>query len=136
MKNLVRLLMVIIAVMMAGYVYVIRMPQSSVEKRDGIALTADELWYAFENDEQAASEKYVNKIIDITGKVDEIYYDENNAAVLILLNDQGDPASMVTLDNSQKEKIKTYKEGDMIKVKALCTGKLMEVNLDRGLILE
>lgn len=130
-----RALLVCILLAMAAYIAFLKWPKASISKGDAeITATATTIYDAFSNDETAATTKYYGKVIKLSGTVDEIYKDENNSPVVILRNTESEPVAVVTLEPSQSDEIKTYKEGSDIQIVAQCTGMLMEVTYNKGLI--
>ena len=99
-------------------------------------MTAELLYEAFTNDESKAETAYLGKVIELSGIIDEIYNDENNAPVVVLRSKTGEPISVITLEVNQADKIQNYAEGDEIAIKAMCNGMLMEVTLSKGLIVD
>jgi len=55
---------------------------------------------------------------------------------LLEANKDGIGGVLCTLEGSQKEKASKLEIGAMSKVKGVCTGMLMEVVLNKGVILE
>ena len=108
---------------------------SSQGKTAEFTVPATELFQAFEANEEASNAKYIGKIIDVSGTIEEITTDEQDAPVVLLAG--GDFGGVLcTLEGSQKEKIKTKKFGDQITIKGVCTGMLMEVVVNKGIIVE
>ena len=99
-------------------------------------ISAVALYKAYTNNEKRADKKYTGKVIQLTGEIDEIYSDENDEPVVVLRSKAGNLVSVVTLESSEEEDITSYQEGDEITLKALCSGKLMEVTLNKGLIVD
>ena len=131
------LLYIIIAIALLGtmaWFAFLNVPKASSQgKTADFQLPATELYQAFEADEEASNAKYISKIIDVTGTIEEISTDEQGAAVVLLAG--GDFGGVLcTLEKSQSEKIKAKKLGDTITIKGVCTGMLMEVVLNKGVI--
>lgn len=137
MKTLIKILAVLVIVLLVAYLVVLNLPQANIKGKDAVeTISAVELYEAYSNNENQANKKYTGNVIQLSGEIDEIYTDENNAPVMVLRSDSGDLVSVVTLETSQEKKIASYNEGDQITVKALCSGKLMEVTLNKGLIVD
>ena len=137
MKTLIKILAVLVIVLLVAYLVVLNLPQANIKGKDAVeTISAVELYEAYSNNENKANKKYTGNVIQLSGEIDEIYPDENNAPVVVLRSDSGDLVSVVTLETSQEKKIASYNEGDQITVKALCSGKLMEVTLNKGLIVD
>ena len=137
MKTVFKVLAGVVLLSLIAYLLVINLPQANIKSKDAVeTISAVALYEAYSNNEKRANRKYTGKVIQLSGEIDEIYPDENNAPVVVLRSDSGDLVSVVTLESSQEKKIASYKEGDQITVKALCSGILMEVTLNKGLIID
>ena len=137
MKTVFKVLAGVVLLSLIAYLVVINLPQANIKSKDAVeTISAVDLYEAYSNNEKRANRKYTGKVIQLSGEIDEIYPDENNAPVVVLRSDSGDLVSVVTLESSQEKKIASYKEGDQITVKALCSGILMEVTLNKGLIID
>ena len=93
------------------------------------ALSTTALLSEFINDENAANAKYLNKIVQIEGKVFEVLRDENGVTVLF---ESEDPLATVSARISPiVPKSKTnFNAGQTIKLKGKVTGFLNDVNLN------
>ena len=137
MNRLIKILGALLIVLLIGYLVVMNLPQANIEGKDvEESISAELLYQAFVDDESEAEADYLGKVIRVDGIIDEVYNDENNASVVVLSSESGEPVSVITLEGSQTEKIQAYKEGDEISIKAMCNGMLMEVTLSKGLIVD
>lgn len=137
MKTLIKVLGGIVIISLIAYLVVTNLPQANIKSKDAVeTISASALYEAYSNNEKQANNKYTGKVVQLSGEIDEIYEDENNAPVIVLRSDSGDLVSVITLEPSEEKKIASYNEGDQITVKALCSGKLMEVTLNKGLIVD
>jgi len=100
---------------------------SSQGKTADFTLPATELFQAFDTDEAAGNAKYISKIIDVTGIIEEITTDEQGAPVVLLAGGGDFGGVLCTLEKSQAAKIKGKDFGDEITIKGVCTGMLMEI---------
>ena len=92
---------------------------------------------AFNKNESAASTKYVGKVIAIEGVIQEISKDQEQASVLLLSNSKsGQPLVLCTMENGESGKISKLNIGDSVKLKGQCTGKLLEVVMKNGILLD
>ncbi len=136
-KKIIRVITILLALALIGYIVVLKWPQASVKsKATDVKIAAETIYQAFSKDEKAAESQYLGKVIQVTGIIDEIYVDENGAPVVILLGTSGDPVGVVTLEPSESSKISEYKEGQEIVVKTQCSGMLMEVTFNKGIIVK
>lgn len=109
---------------------------SSKGKKIELSIPATELFQAFEQDEAASNEKYMSKIIAVTGILQEMEEDRNGAPVLFLQTGEDFAGILCTLESSQKEKAAVLKMGDPVTVKGVCTGMLMEVVINKGILID
>ena len=137
MKTLIKILAALAIILLIAYLVVINLPQANIKGKDATeTISAVALYEAYSKNENQADKKYTGKVIQLTGEIDEIYSDENDEPVVVLRSNAGDLVSVVTLESSEEEDIVSYQEGDQITLKALCSGKLMEVTLNKGLIVD
>jgi len=108
---------------------------SSKGKKVEVSVTATELFQQFEQDEVASNTKYMSKIIAVTGVIEEIEEDENGAIVLFLRTGDDFAGVLCTLESTQKDKASSLKIGDSVTVKGVCTGMLMEVVINKGVLM-
>jgi hypothetical protein len=128
MKKLVLFGIVALVVGLGAAYYLWNKPHRDIASEDAaFALTADELFDAFEADETAANAKYLDKVVAVTGQVAEV-----------TVNDAGQSVLTITAANAmlggvsatmQNKDAVTVAEGDAVTVKCRCTGYLMDVIL-------
>jgi len=109
-----------------GY-YLYNKPTKSVaDEKTDFTLKSAELISAFENDEKAANQKYLGKVIEITGNVSEKMKDKDGTIVITLA---GEEISGVRCEmfKDQGDNVKGIKEGDECVIKGHCKGVLMDV---------
>lgn len=99
---------------------------------DKFELTAYTLMNDFNKDETAADKKYVNKVIAVQGKVSDIKLEPSTGQATVIL-DSGDPMAAITCSfyDDEAGSLKEIKQGQQIVVKGKCTGKLMDVILNK-----
>jgi hypothetical protein len=137
MKKIIRVVIAVVVLLLLAYVVFLNIPQANVKSKEVVeTLSAESLYAAFASDEASAEAKYLGQVVEIQGVIDEIYEDEGGAPVVVLTGGEGDPVAMVTLEPNQKSALKDYEEGSDIRVKAMCSGMLMEVTLTKGIILK
>ncbi|MBZ4189015.1 OB-fold putative lipoprotein [Niabella beijingensis] len=136
--KLVLLLLLIIIVLGAGYAYYQynRKPADIKTAEAEIRTGAGELIAAFNNDEATANKKYVEKIIAVTGKITDIQIDTAGQATVFL--DSGDPLASVTCSfyDTEAAAVKDLSAGRQVTIKGVCTGKLMDVVLNKCSIVQ
>lgn len=111
----------------AVYMFYLEEADSSVLKPDYV-ITAEDLQKAFLDNEATASEKYVNKIIEVRGRILAIEPGERSTTNISL--DTGTEVSEVICTmNSGKIPLK-LKKGDEVTIRGRCSGYLMDVLLN------
>lgn len=121
------LIFVLSGICAAVYMYYLEDADSSVLKPDYV-ISAEELQKAFLDNESSASAKYVNKIVEVKGRVSSIEPGEGKTANISL--DTGTEVSEVicTLDSGNIPL--QLKTGDMATIRGKCSGYLMDVLLN------
>lgn len=93
-----------------------------------IVLTADKIINDFSSDENEANIIYLEKIIEVSGTISELNIEKEKGIITLKTND--DFGSVLChLSDKATQKIKLLKEGQVITVKGICTGYLMDVIL-------
>jgi DNA/RNA endonuclease YhcR with UshA esterase domain len=102
-------------------------PHVNVEEASAdISITADKILNDFSSDENSANLKYLDKIIEVNGVVSEINIEKG----IITIETNDDFGSVLChLSEEASRKISGLQEGQIIVVKGICTGFLMDVIL-------
>ena len=126
----------LLVIIFIGVIVLFNLPKATIDNRDVLeSISAGQLYANFSIDENKAEDKYLGKVVEIYGIVEDIYQDENNAAVVVLSSNKGESAAMITLDKDQNDIIEQFAIGDNITLKAQCNGLLMEVILNKGIVI-
>jgi hypothetical protein len=127
MKKIIYLIaaMFLLALVFGIYLFN-KKPQDVRTVQADYQLNAEELVRQFSDNEDQANQQYLDKIIQVRGRVKEITLEGYSATVFL---DSGDPISGVTCSFYEEEagKLKDIKVDQIITVKGKCTGKLMDV---------
>lgn len=95
------------------------------------SIAAAALFADFEGDEATADTKYLNKVLAVTGVVQEVSTSEEGR-ISITLDGGGDLGGIVCeLDEQVKHPRTDFKAGETVTFKGVCTGVLMDVVLLR-----
>ena len=120
----------IVLVSAAGYgFYMFYKPHQGIANKEA-AFTMDskKLFDEFSENENASNSKYLGKIISVYGRVADKAVDANGSFSLIM--EGGDFAGVgCQFDKSVETEMQNTKKGQVIKVKGICTGMLMDVVL-------
>ncbi len=136
-KTKILLLIVLFGGLLGGSIglYLWFKPVPGIESLDTeISIPANDLFLAYEADENLANEKYLNKVIEVTGLVREIKTNEAGFPVVVLETD--DVMFGVICEFESKDPLpRDVQAGALITIKGLCNGKLLDVVLNRSVFI-
>jgi RecJ-like exonuclease len=121
------LIVVLSGICIAVYLYYEEAVDTGSVKPDFI-ITATQLQKEFESDEAAASSKYINKVLQVSGTIASIKQTEGSN-VNITLKTESDLSSVICTFPASRITSK-INEGEEITVKGQCSGFLMDVLLN------
>jgi RecG-like helicase len=128
------LALVIIGFAAAGYGFYMynKKPADVRTKAADFEMAAAALVADYNKDETAANLKYLDKVIDVKGTIAEVKLDSATGQATVIL-DSGDPMAAVTCSfyNEEAAAVKTLKKGAEVVIKGNCTGKLLDVILNK-----
>ena len=120
-------------ILAALYMYNLKHTDMAKAKPDFV-ITATALLKEFEDNEAAASAKYINKIVEITGTVATVKPAENNIVNISLVT-ESDLSSVICTFTAISDP-SSVKAGDAITLRGECSGFLMDVLLNNCVILK
>ena len=135
MKKLIGigLLLALLGVGVGYFMY--NKPHQNMEKAEAdMTLESTTLFSAFESNEAEANEKYLDKIIKISGTVKEVNTDEEGNISLTLESGNELFGVICQMDNLTKQEKTDFKIGEPVTLKGICTGMLMDVVLVRCVV--
>ena len=118
--------MLLIALAWAYHLYV-KPHESAAGETTDFNISADSLYQQYQKDEHSADQKYLGKVIEVSGKLAEIQH-SGNSEIWILSPQPGGGGINCQLFAGTKVDPEP-KSGDVVMVKGRCTGFLMDVNL-------
>ncbi len=119
-------LLFVITILIALSLYFKKHSDLSSAKPDYV-ITATALQSEFEENENAASEKYINKILEVTGTISSVTQ-ADSSNINISLKTGSDISSVIcTFASTDMSKFKT---GDEVTIRGECSGVLMDVLLN------
>jgi hypothetical protein len=127
-KTLLILLFLGIAAAAVGLYFYFKPTASVANEKPEFSISAEQLVADFEKDEKAANEKYLGKVIELSGTVSEKSFDSNGILNITLA---GEEIAGVTCQmfKENQPKASGVHEGAVCKIKGRCTGILMDVIL-------
>ena len=129
MKRNILLVMLVLMAIAAGVGYYLynKPAETTISSDADHTVSATELFAEFEQNEEAANSKYLNKVVAVTGKVSGLEPGANGATTVSL--ESGSDMFGVTCEIADPAEGAGIKTGETITVKGLCTGMLMDVVL-------
>jgi hypothetical protein len=100
-------------------------PHKSVDNASLVYVTADSLFLRFQRDESTANQIYLDKALEVSGKVVSVTKNQVGQQVIIL--DSGDPMGGVAC--TLADPINGLMNGQAVKVRGFCSGFLTDVVL-------
>lgn len=95
------------------------------------ALQATRLAAEFEADEQAANEQYLGKVLEVSGQVANTAVDSDGLVTITFVSDNPLSGVICELDIHSSHPRVDFDENELITVKGICTGYLMDVVMTR-----
>lgn len=132
MKAYIKYAILLGVVLIGVGIFVYNKPHQNIKKASSdFKLNATELFGAFETDETAANEKYLDKIVEVSGAVREVSTDDAGLVSVTLDTDGGMFGVICKMDELTEHKRTEFQTGETITLKGMCTGMLMDVVLVR-----
>jgi hypothetical protein len=131
MKRIIIIILVVgLIAGVATWKYVFRKAETSVaSKKVDITISANDLLNAYETNEDSANAKFLNKILQVEGTVAEVKSDTSGYSIYLK---EPESVSGVLCGFNKEVKIdKQFKAGDVVIIKGICNGYLMDVVLNK-----
>lgn len=128
-RNIFLILLVLVIAAVLVWMYTFKKADTDVSsKKADYALSSSELLAAFEKNETEANQKYLNKIVIVTGTVESVSQD--SVGISVYLKEPDAMAGIICGFNSEGN-VTGIRKGTSINVKGICTGYLMDVVLNK-----
>lgn len=112
----------------AGYKMYNKKHTDTATAKADVVMSPQELLSAYESDENAANAKYLDKLVEVEGIITSVNAPEKGSSLTM---DTGNPMAAIICEFESPEVTKTLKQGDKVRVKGYCTGKLDDIVLSR-----
>lgn len=133
MKKLVVPLLILAAIFIGIGFYMYNKPVESLDnKKADVTVTADQLVADYEADEQAANEKYLGKVVQVSGKVAQVSSEDGKNKVVF---ETDNPISGVISELEEGNNAEGITAGEEATVKGMCSGYLSDVILVRSTVV-
>lgn len=118
--------LIFIVIAALAWKYTFRKTETNVSSRKAeYNLDASVLVNAFETDENAANELYLNRIISVTGTVESV--SEDSIGISVYLKEPDALSGIICGFELDADDITGIDKGEQATIKGLCTGYLMDV---------
>jgi hypothetical protein len=133
-KNILVMIAIgMVAALVAGY-YLWNKPHRDMQRADAdFKLEASTLFAEFEADEAKANKQYLDKVIEVTGKVAEVSVEQTT---VILSAETGLFGVRCEWDAVGKTPFPKFEVGESVTLKGTCSGFLGDVVLSRCVLSE
>ncbi len=133
MKKIGWTLLALVSIAGLIFYYLYSKPVDSLENvKPSATLTADSIFQLFEQNEMKSNDLYLNKVISVSGKIQNVLADTSGVAIT-LQTSSGLFGVTCKMDETDLD-VSQYSEGQTVKIKGLCTGYLMDVILIRCVV--
>jgi hypothetical protein len=129
MKKFIIIAVIILGSAFAYGYYLFHKPHKGIANKEAeFTMESKTLFNEFSNDEDSANKKYNGKVVCVYGHVADRAIDAKGTFSLIL--EGGDLAGVgCQFDKSVLAEMQKVKKGEVLRVKGVCTGMLMDVVL-------
>jgi len=125
--------MVLFGILAGFYFYNLKHKDLQKVKPDFV-LTASDLLEAFETDENEATSKYVNNVIEVTGTILQIKSGENNTLSISLKTESDFSSVICTLEGNPD--LSVFNTDEQITIRGECSGFLLDVLLNNCVVVQ
>jgi hypothetical protein len=123
-----------IAVGIYAYKEYNRKPANLQTLKADVSILATQLVNDFTTNEEAANAKYLGKVLLVNGRLIEVQ-NQNDTLLTLFIGDTTQTSKVSCLmDKVHINNSKKYKQGDSVSIKGICTGYLMDVELNRCVV--
>lgn len=119
---------------MFGYYQYSRGHKSIDKIKADYSYTAEQFLEIYKRDEQKADELYLEKVIEINGVVKELNAEDGVVAIVSLAT--GSLFESIQCELATPLGNNNIKLGEHVKIKGYCTGKLMDIVLNRCVLVQ
>ena len=133
-KKILFAFIAIAIIALGGYYYVFvysKEHHRNVQSENAIIIQADSLSAAYQQNEKNANNLYLNKAVEVSGKILSISKNQEGKTTLIIGSADAFSNVSVTLNTTQPL---SQKVGETITIKGVCTGALSDVIITEAVV--
>lgn len=101
--------------------------------RPDIQVTAAELYADYSSNEENANQKYLGKLLEISGQISNIEIDTASSKIYL---ETEDVLAEIQCEMENDVDLSTLKIGDSVTLKGFCSGYLTDVVISRSIIVQ
>lgn len=125
--------LLILGVAIGYYLFQKKTPNAAAYQTDAV-VAAEELYATYETDETTANDLYLGKTLEVSGVIKSIE-NQSDAPTATIYLDAGGLLGGVACEIAKNEMSGDLATGQNIAIKGICSGLLMDVVLNRCVIL-
>lgn len=125
------ILMVLVSIY--GYLTYNKKHGDALQLSPDFKLTAVDLFDQYAEDEDSANERYLGKLLEVEGSVSDIENDETSLKIYLFT---GDRTSSIQCEFEQNLNVANLEVGRILTVRGFCSGKLLDIVLNRCVLIE
>lgn len=110
-----------------GYWMFTRTEPSLNDVKADLAVDVADFLKAYDADEDAANTQYLDKIVEVKGKVDQVRTDENGIVKISFASDDPMATVLAEMASTENEKALKISPDTEITIRGKCTGKLSDI---------
>jgi hypothetical protein len=135
-KRIVFILLLIVGLCVGVYIYkeYNRKPASLDNLPAAVNVNADTLINQFTTNEAEANKKYLGKVISVKGFIKEINNQQDTLLTIVLGDTLLTSGVSCLMDSGYIKSKKIFTPGASVIIKGICTGYLMDVELNRCVV--
>ena len=128
-------IILLLVISLTAYYQYNNLRKDIVTQHTDVTIKASQLYQQYYEHEQEANKKYLDKVIEVKGRVSKVQ--SNNGLIVLLLN-AGDGMGGINCSMKESNSINVVQElhDKEVLVKGKCTGFLMDVNLVDCIIIQ
>ena len=118
---------IVLLLLVAWGFYLYNKPHTDVSNIPAsVSISAQELYHQFEQDETSANKKYLDKVIEVKGVVNEVQQSDTTLNILL---SGGNGMGGINCSIAEKNPSGNIHKNEMMTIKGRCTGFLLDVSL-------
>ena len=137
-KRYIWIALLILLLLVGAYAYRVynRRPADLADIQATARVAADSLVLTFEKDESNANTIYLGKPIEVSGRIVEITNQQDTLVNVVLGSKESLHRVSCLMSTNQVKTVQPYKPGDIITLRGICNGFLMDVELNRCVVVK